>query len=193
MITALTLTATLAAGAATWTFTEYALHNWVGHLGRGKNHFSRVHLQHHVEGDYFVENWQKVLFGFILGIPLWAGAAFVGGALAASSYTLGFIVMYCVYEYIHWSLHAFGPSTAYGRWARKHHFFHHFHNPTKNHGVTSFLWDVVFRTHLPVDVVVEVPRHKAMVWLIDPETDAVRPEYAADYRAVGALEAHAAH
>ena len=184
MITALSLIAAFGIGAATWTFAEYALHNWVGHLGRGKNHFSRVHLRHHVEGDYFAENWQKVLFGFILGTPMWLAVAYILGMGVATSYTVGFIVMYCVYEYIHWSLHAFGPSTAYGRWARKHHFFHHFHNPTQNHGVTSFLWDAVFRTHTPVDRVVEVPRHKAMVWLIDPATDAARVEYASDYRVV---------
>jgi len=34
----------------------------------------------------------------------------------------------------------------YGRWAREHHFHHHFVDLRVNYGVTSGLWDVVLRT-----------------------------------------------
>ena len=34
-------------GMFSWSFAEYGIHNWVGHLGRGKNPFSREHLRHH--------------------------------------------------------------------------------------------------------------------------------------------------
>ena len=63
--------------------------------------------------------------------------------------------------------------SAYGRWARKHHFFHHFHDPSLNHGVTSSLWDHVFGTYAPTDVI-RVPDKLKPHWLVDPETGEVR-------------------
>ena len=39
LITSILLPAAL--GALTWTFAEYALHNWVGHGRRGRGEFSR--------------------------------------------------------------------------------------------------------------------------------------------------------
>ena len=40
----MTLIAVFVAGLLAWTFAEYAIHNWYGHLGKGRNEFSREHL-----------------------------------------------------------------------------------------------------------------------------------------------------
>ena len=48
----------------------------------------------------------------------------------------------------------------------QHHLHHHFRNPKANHGVTSPVWDHVFRTADPVEVV-RVPRKLAPFWLTD--------------------------
>ncbi len=65
----------------------------------------------------------------------------------------------------------------YGRWSRRHHFAHHYSDARFNHGVTTPLWDLVFRTYRPVHTI-RVPAKFVMPWLKDPATGQVRPEFA---------------
>ena len=69
---------------------------------------------------------------------------------------------------------------AYGRWARRHHLHHHFASPKKNHGVTSPLWDWVFRTYAAPRPQLKIPPKQVMAWLLDEE-GAVKPPYQDDY------------
>ena len=72
----------------------------------------------------------------------------------------------------------------YGRWARRHHFHHHFVDPKTNHGVTTPLWDLVFRTYRTPEVI-PVPAKLCMRWLLD-DAGAVRAEHADRYQLRGA-------
>lgn len=168
-----------AVGAFSWSFSEYALHNWVGHLGRGRNEFSREHLAHHGDTRYFTPTHRKIAVTaaatLILGSPL-----IVWGGLLGACYVLGFLVAYIGYEVLHRRIHTHPPTGPYSRWARRHHYYHHFSGPRFNHGVTSPIWDKVFGTWKEPGVI-RVPAKHAMVWLLDPDTGDVRPEYARDY------------
>jgi sterol desaturase/sphingolipid hydroxylase (fatty acid hydroxylase superfamily) len=58
--------------------------------------------------------------------------------------------------------------------------------PRANHGVTTSLWDHVFRTYVPVERV-RVPRRSlaALPWLAAArEAGAAPPAFAADYEVV---------
>ena len=61
-----------------------------------------------------------------------------------------------------------------------HHFYHHFHDASVNHGVTTAFWDTLFRTNQPVQRV-HVPKKWAMPWLVDKETGEIHPEFQDDY------------
>lgn len=100
-----------------------------------------------------------------VGLPL--GLAYLGGLM-------GF---YATYELLHRREHTWAGFGAYGRWARRHHFAHHYSDARFNHGVTSPLWDLVFRTYRPVQII-RVPRKFVMPWLKDPQTGEVRADYA---------------
>jgi sterol desaturase/sphingolipid hydroxylase (fatty acid hydroxylase superfamily) len=100
------------------------------------------------------------LFGTIAGFGVLLNC--VSYALAFGT---GFSAAYGYYEYFHWSLHQYAASSSYGRWARRHHFYHHFHEPKMNHGVTSPIWDILFDTYRPVQEAVCVPRSLAMRWM----------------------------
>ena len=69
------------------------------------------------------------------------------------------------------------------RWRRKNHFAHHFADPRLAHGVTTPVWDSVFRTRLEV-AKVRVPRRLAMRWLVDDGGELI-DAYAFDYTLVG--------
>lgn len=183
-MTDLTPVLAAAGGAVSWSFAEYALHNWRGHLGRGRNEFSRLHLSHHADPDFFAPTSTKIRAALQATVALLPLASLCLGIVAGSLFVAGFLASYACYEFLHRRCHTHPPTGPFGRWARKHHFHHHFKNPGANHGVTSPLWDLVFRTH-EAPGVVRVPRRQAMAWLVDPATGEVRPEFAADYVLAG--------
>lgn len=167
-------------GFLSWSFAEYAIHNWVGHLGRGRNEFSREHLAHHRDGNYFATTAKKAWMALPVVAVMGPLAVMIGGWLLGVVYTAAFLGTYVGYEVLHRRCHTHAPRNAYARWARRHHFHHHFASPKRNHGVTSPLWDFVFRTYDRPGVV-KVPAKHAMTWLVDPATGEVYDRYASDY------------
>lgn len=168
---------TFLAGAVLWTLGEYLMHRFAMHELRGRGLASREHLRHHADRDSILEKWPIAWTG-ILSVGVFALRPLGGWALA-----LGWIAGYAMYDLLHWRAHRRTPRNAYGRWVRKSHFFHHFHAPMGNYGVTSPVWDKLFGTYQRPEVV-RVPRRMAMVWLLD-ENGEVRPEHAGDYNVVG--------
>jgi sterol desaturase/sphingolipid hydroxylase (fatty acid hydroxylase superfamily) len=169
-------------GVFAWTFAEYALHDWVGHLTRGRTDFSREHLEHHRREGYFAPTPKKARTAVLVLLPMGGLATWVFG-LPGLAFAVGFAAAYVSYEVLHRRIHTHAPRNAYGRWARRHHLHHHHRDARTNHGVTSPLWDWVFGTLAPCPEV-RVPRKRAPGWLVD-EAGEVRPAYAAEYVLVG--------
>jgi sterol desaturase/sphingolipid hydroxylase (fatty acid hydroxylase superfamily) len=167
--------------AFSWTFVEYTMHRFAMHELKGKGKASREHLRHHAGIDATagtsVLSWTGVfVVGAFVHAPVGFLIAGVPGAVVAWS---GWVAGYGAYEYLHWASHRFAPSSRYSTWLRRHHFHHHFGAPMKNHGVTTPIWDHVFRTYERPEVI-NVPRRLAMEWLLD-EHGHVKPEFAEDY------------
>jgi 4-hydroxysphinganine ceramide fatty acyl 2-hydroxylase len=175
-------------GAFGWTFAEYALHNWYGHKTRGRNDFSREHLKHHAVYEYFAPTAKKIATAVPVLTLVGAALCLAVGLSTGLSLTLGFASMYTAYEVLHRRIHTHAPWNFYGRWARRHHYFHHYGNSKMNHGVTTPLWDIVFGTYVRPDVIA-VPDKHVMRWLRDASTGAVDPRYAQDYRISAAARA----
>jgi sterol desaturase/sphingolipid hydroxylase (fatty acid hydroxylase superfamily) len=170
------------AGVASWTLLEYLIHRWMGHDRRFKRTpFGIEHVRHHIEGDYFAPTWKKAIIvpaiAAVLGAPLIA----IAGATAGIAYLVGLLGFYTVYEVLHRREHTHPGVGWYGRWARRHHFHHHFVDGRKNHGVTTPIWDFVFGTY-ERPTIIRVPRKLCMAWLLDPATGEVRSDHAATYR-----------
>jgi hypothetical protein len=182
-------------GGAGWSVSEYLIHRHVGHgpkrarprtlLGRLTPaglaaEFNAEHLAHHTTPTYFAPTSHKIAAA-AAAIPALAGALTpLLGLRRAGSFALGFAVVYGAYEIVHRRIHTHPPRGRYGRWVRRHHLLHHHRTPRANHGVTSPLWDLAFRTERPLERL-RVPRQVAPVWLTDPATGAVRHEHAEDY------------
>ncbi len=169
-------------GVMAWSLLEYVLHRFLGHDKRtAPNFFAAEHTRHHSQGDYFAPTWKKALVatgmtGASSGLVAIAAGLDVGGAFG-----LGFGGFYSLYEILHRRLHTHRGLGAIGRFWRRHHFHHHFHNPKSNHGVTSPLWDIVFGT-LEAPTVVMVPQRLAMPWLFDPATGELAADVEAHFR-----------
>jgi sterol desaturase/sphingolipid hydroxylase (fatty acid hydroxylase superfamily) len=169
-------------GAVGWTLAEQLLHDRAGHRAKGRTDFSREHLRHHAEREYFTPTAKKVrTAGPVLGAASAAAAAFAGSGGIA--FVVGFGTMYAFYEWLHRRLHTHPPVGPVGRALRRHHFFHHFGDPRRNHGVTSAFWDLVFRQYAAPGRI-RVPEARAMRWLVDPTTGEVWDAYRDDYQLV---------
>ncbi len=143
----------LAAGLFAWTFLEYVIHYWLGHLPKGKTLISREHIAHHKDVSYFSPLPLKIrgampVLAIVGGLGWW-----LGGPAVAAGLTLAVAAGWATYEGLHKSIHVNGPKTAYARWAARNHLYHHYCKPNRNHGVTSPIWDLVLGTYDSVKTV----------------------------------------
>jgi sterol desaturase/sphingolipid hydroxylase (fatty acid hydroxylase superfamily) len=176
-------------GILTWTLLEYVFHRFLGHSkGANKNPFGAEHTAHHSRGNYFAPSWKKALAAVVFTALVLPLASLIAGLELGIAYTAGLIGFYVTYEALHRMMHVYEGFGPFGRWARRHHFFHHFHDPKKNHGVTSPLWDIVFGTYQPVRSKVEVPAKLAMQWLTDPTTGEVKRHLSNSFALRGAAK-----
>lgn len=170
-----------AAGVLGWSFLEYVIHRWLGHDRRFRRSlFAKEHIRHHIEGDYFSPSWKKAIVAGLAFAGLSPVAVLVLGKVNGLAWVAGFVVFYVAYEVLHRLDHTYAGVGPYGRWQRRHHFYHHFENARMNHGVTSPLWDIVFGTYRRPGVI-HVPERLCMAWLRHPGTGRVRAEHAASY------------
>jgi len=139
-------------GLAAWTLTEYILHRWVFHFQPSNPTAARwyypVHQLHHD-----VQEWDRLVAPLLLSLPLGALFFVVFSMLLGWPTVLpafgGFVVGYLAYDYIHFYTHFARPKTALGRGLRRRHLQHHHAFHDRWYGVSSPLWDYVFRTHVP--------------------------------------------
>jgi len=166
-------------GIILWTFLEYIIHRFLGHQKKGKQIIQKEHLRHHSEANYFAPIQKKLLLANTLFVFLTLLIGLVFTFQMGIYFALGFAGMYFLYEITHRRFHIKEPLIRYGLRMRKHHFFHHFGNPSLNHGVTTAFWDRVFRTYKKPEIV-RVPRKMSMVWLEDDEKH-LKPKFEAHF------------
>jgi dihydroceramide fatty acyl 2-hydroxylase len=144
------LAAFFAGGLAIWTLTEYWLHRLLFHWQPGFRGGDRLHfIIHGVHHDHPNDRLRLVMPPAV-SIPLaalflWA-FTLIFGTPAAYPLFAGFIAGYLTYDYTHYYLHHFVPRSDLGKRLREQHMRHHFQDHRYGFGVSSPLWDVVFRT-----------------------------------------------
>ena len=174
------------AGLAAWTFLEYVIHFWLGHLPKGKILISSEHLKHHADILYFTPLRLKVRGA----VPVLSALLIIASALFGLAVGLGFVSAvaagWTTYEWLHQSIHVNGPTNWYSRWAAQHHLYHHFARPNRNYGVTTPIWDIILRTYERAPRVRIGRRHLASIpWMAAGlEAGPARPAFMADYELV---------
>jgi sterol desaturase/sphingolipid hydroxylase (fatty acid hydroxylase superfamily) len=141
------------AGWVAFSLFEYLLHRFGFHgLLRGARSrrqqvwgFLLHGYHHHFPNDPMrlvmppLISWPVALL-FVLGDELFLGPQ---RAIPAISGTLGgYLALFSVHYYVHHCRPVWGP----GKWLRRYHLRHHHQDSDSRYGVTSPLWDVVFRT-----------------------------------------------
>lgn len=69
-----------------------------------------------------------------------------GGVKLAEPIYAGFALGYLCYDGTHYAVHHFKQTSRIGRFLKRHHMLHHHADHDGGFGVSSPLWDIVFRT-----------------------------------------------
>ncbi len=137
-------------GIGIWTLTEYWLHRLVFHWEPDNAFGHRMHfIIHGIHHDHPNDKLRLVMPPAV-SIPLAALFLLTFTAVLGTpeAYPVfgGFIGGYLFYDYTHYYVHHFVPRSALGRRLREQHMRHHFQDHRYGFGVSSPIWDVVFRT-----------------------------------------------
>lgn len=145
-----TLVISLAGGLLFWTFTEYTLHRFIFHFQPKSKWGQKMHfIFHGVHHDYPNDALRLVMppsvsiplatafyFLFVWALP----AQYVSGFFAA------FMTGYLFYDITHYALHHATFKSTFWKKLKHHHMRHHYADPNKGYGVSSALWDKIFRS-----------------------------------------------
>lgn len=136
-------------GVVCWSLVEYTLHRWVFHYEPRSTWGKRLHfLAHGVHHDYPRDSTRLVMPPSV-SIPLAVvfRALFVSSAGGyADGLFAGFALGYVLYDTIHFATHHWPMRGRVGRALKRYHLTHHYRDDDLAFGVSSPLWDVVFRT-----------------------------------------------
>jgi len=138
-----------AGGFAFWTLTEYWLHRLIFHWEPDNAFGRRMHfIIHGVHHDHPNDKMRLVMppsVSIPLAILFFLGFYVILGNAAFPAFG-GFMLGYLGYDYTHYYVHHFVPKSEFGKRLREQHMRHHFQDHRFGYGVSSPLWDVVFRT-----------------------------------------------
>ena len=137
-------------GLAAWSLAEYGLHRFVFHFQPDTRWGRRLHfIIHGVHHDYPHDPMRLVMPPSV-SVPL-AGLTFLGfraglGPEWSLPLFAGFVVGYLFYDMTHYHIHHHRSTDRLSLALRRYHYRHHFQQSNRGFGVTSPLWDSVFRT-----------------------------------------------
>ena len=147
----------LVLGAIFWTLSEYWLHRTLFHWEPDNDIGRRFHyIVHGVHHDLINDPYRLVMppaAGVIIASFFWFGyqglAALMAPLFAPTwvpAFMGGFLMGYIAYDMIHYATHHAKLKNKWLKKLRQHHMKHHFGDSEKRFGITTFVWDRVFRT-----------------------------------------------
>jgi len=145
------------AGWLMWTFMEYILHRTFFHWIPNDTWGARMHfLVHGVHHDWHQDPYRLVMppaVSLLLGVLFFGLFTAMFGALGHPdffwTFYSGFLLGYTFYDVSHYAIHHLKWKNGAFQRLKKHHLLHH-HSPRhkdRKYGVSTTLWDHVFRTY----------------------------------------------
>ena len=137
-------------GGLTWTLLEYVIHRYVFHYEPKTRVGKLLHfIMHGVHHDY-PNDATRLVMPPIISVPL-AVVFYIVFILTLGRFApaalAGFGFGYVCYDTIHYATHHFAMKRGVWRWLKQYHLRHHYHDDHAGYGVSSPLWDYVFRTN----------------------------------------------
>ena len=135
-------------GLLGWSLFEYIMHRKVFHMivesEKAKKFVYTMHGVHHEYPRDKERLFMPPIPSIVIASILFSLFYLLMGVNALAFFP-GFLFGYLLYGSMHFAIHAFAPPPFMKALWRNHH-LHHYKAPDKGFGVSSVLWDVVFRT-----------------------------------------------
>lgn len=137
-------------GLLLWTVTEYFLHRYIFHYQPSSKWGNRIHfIFHGVHHDY-PRDAKRLVMPPSASIPLAVVFYFLFDLVfskpALYSFFPGFVTGYLIYDMMHYAMHHYNFKSSLMKRVKQHHMLHHYSDSTKGYGVSSKLWDAIFRS-----------------------------------------------
>ena len=139
-------------GLAFWTLLEYGMHRFFFHRKPQSRLGKRLlFLFHGIHHAYPSDSWRLVMPPAVsIPLALVFDQLFHGllpTAIAHASFA-GLVSGYLGYDMIHYATHHRKMKGPWIKFLKQYHLRHHFQDEERGYGVSSPLWDYVFRTRL---------------------------------------------
>jgi len=136
-------------GVLIWTLLEYIIHRYVFHYEPKTALGKRLHyIIHGVHHDY-PNDARRLVMPPSISVPLaflFYGMFLLVFARFASSAFAGLVFGYVCYDMLHYATHHFPMKRGMGLWLKQYHLRHHYKDDHVEYGISSPLWDYIFRT-----------------------------------------------
>lgn len=137
-------------GGLTWTLFEYVAHRYIFHLVSDKPAVKRfvyiLHGNHHEYPHDRQRLFMPPLPSLLISSTLFAMMYLTMGREAFVFFP-GFMFGYLMYGTMHYLIHSGPPPFAWMRKLWRNHHLHHYKDDERGFGVSSTLWDYVFRSN----------------------------------------------
>ncbi len=137
-------------GALTWTFTEYWVHRVVYHCETEMKWLLRLQFVAHTIHHQYPKDAGRLAMPPIpalLLVSAFLGIFWLIGGQYALAFFPGFLFGYLMYVSMHFAQHRYKPPKFKPlRELWRFHALHHYQYPNKAFGVSTRLWDFIFRT-----------------------------------------------
>ncbi len=136
-------------GVLLWTLLEYLIHRYVFHYEPKTRAGKRLHyIIHGVHHDY-PNDARRLVMPPSISVPLaflfYGIFLLIFGRLAPAVFA-GLVFGYVCYDMLHFATHHFPMKRGAWLWLKQYHLRHHYKDDQVGYGVSSPLWDYLFRT-----------------------------------------------
>lgn len=143
------VTALFLLGILLWTLLEYLIHRYIFHYQPKTRIGKRLHyIIHGVHHDY-PSDARRLVMPPSISVPLaflfYGAFLLIFGRLAAAVFA-GLVFGYVCYDMLHYATHHFPMKHGIWLWLKQYHLRHHYKDDHAGYGISSPLWDYVFRT-----------------------------------------------
>ena len=131
-----------------FTLIEYVIHRFIFHMPHDDPD-SKIHYTLHGVHHEFPKDKERLAMPPIVSIVLasiFFGIYWLVFGRKGLPFTAGFLSGYASYLIAHFSIHRFKPPNNFLKQIWIHHSLHHYQDEEKAFGVSSPLWDFIFRT-----------------------------------------------
>jgi len=136
-------------GVLAFTLIEYLSHRYIFHINTSSE--KRKKFQYTIHGVHheYPKDKTRLALPPLLSISISTSLLFIL-RMVIGDYTFvflpGFLMGYSAYLFVHYIVHAYQPPKNFFKTLWIYHGIHHYKSPNKAFGVSSPLWDYIFRT-----------------------------------------------